>query len=128
MFCPKCGKDNPDDSAHCGSCGANLSGSAPASQAAYGGNNVYAAAPQKSTGLGIVLSIIWVGLGHLYAGQIGKGIMLMIVYIVLFALSPFTLFITAFVAFILWLWSIFNVNKLINEYNQHIRSTGNPPW
>lgn len=128
MYCPKCGKDNPDDASFCGSCSASLNGSAAPQGAAYGNNNAYAAAPQKSTGLGIVLSIIFVGLGHLYAGLISKGITLMIVYILLIVLSPFTIFLSLIVALILWIWSIYDVNKMINQYNQQIRTTGNPPW
>lgn len=128
MYCSKCGKDNPEDSVHCASCGAILNVSEVAPQvAAYGNNNVYAAAPQKSTGIGIILAIIFVGLGHLYAGLISKGIILFIVYIVLIVLAVFVIF-TAIIAFILWIWSIYDVYTKINEYNQHIRSTGNPPW
>ena len=137
MYCSKCGKDNPDDAVFCRDCGASLNGSRSTSPgAAYGNNNIYAVAPQKSTGLGIILSILYVGLGHLYAGAITKGILLIVIFtllgsamlVSLVIYSIFSMFILVIVALILWIWSIYDTSKMINQYNQHIRSTGNPPW
>lgn len=83
--------------------------------------------PQKSTGIGIVLSFLWVGLGHLYAGQIGKGLGLMVAYIALLVISIFLLF-PAIIALVLWLWAMFDTRDVINQYNEYTRRTGNPPW
>lgn len=136
MYCSKCGKDNPDDAAFCRDCGAILNGSRFASPgAAYGNNNIYAVAPQKSTGVGIILSILYVGLGHLYAGAITKGILLVVIFtvlgsVMLVLLATYSIFsIFIFIStLILWIWSIYDTSKTINQYNQHIRNTGNPPW
>lgn len=83
--------------------------------------------PLKSAGVGIILSIIFVGLGHLYAGLIGKGIVLLIVYVVLFAIGALTLF-GLILPLILWIWGIYDTNKNIKIYNEQVRRTGNPPW
>ncbi len=137
VYCRNCGKDNPDNSVYCGDCGANLNGSGATQQRApYGGNNFYAAAPQKSAGLGIVLSVFWVGLGHLYAELMLKGLMLIVVFallvsgmfVSLFIYSVAGMLLLSIATLVLWVWSIYDVNKMINQYNQHIRSTGNPPW
>ncbi|HKM13541.1 MAG TPA: zinc ribbon domain-containing protein [Candidatus Methanomethylophilaceae archaeon] len=128
MYCRKCGKDNPDDAIFCKECGANLNGSEVVPQGTpYGSNNYHASALQKSTGIGIILSIICVGFGHLYAGQISKGIILFIIFTVLMALS-LVLYFPVLIALVMWIWGIYDVNNTINQYNQHIRNTGNPPW
>jgi ATP/ADP translocase len=49
------------------------------------------------------------------------------VFTVLIALSSVLIF-PIFIALVMWIWGIYDVNKTINEYNQHVRSTGNPPW
>ena len=128
MYCRKCGKDNPDESMYCGECGASLHGSEIVPQGtAYGSSNVNPSAPQKSTGIGIILSIICVGFGHLYAGLISKGILLFLVYTVLIVLSAMFIF-PFIIAIVMWIWGIYDVNNLIKQYNQQIRQTGNPPW
>jgi TM2 domain-containing membrane protein YozV len=38
---------------------------------------------QKSSGLAAVMSFFWSGLGQIYTGQIGKGILMMILYPIL---------------------------------------------
>ena len=38
---------------------------------------------QKSSGLAAVMSFFWSGLGQIYTGQIGKGILMMILYSIL---------------------------------------------
>lgn len=91
----------------------------------YGGNNY--PEPLKSAGIGIILSFLFVGLGHLYAGQISKGIILFVVSVVLMTLSILFIF-PLFAVFILWIWAMYDVNNTIKQYNQHIRNTGNPPW
>jgi hypothetical protein len=78
----------------------------------------------------------------MYAGQIAKGIMIFVIQIVLGVLSMLMLFsvgttatsalggvvIILLIEVAILIWSIFDVNKVINEYNTHIRRTGNPPW
>lgn len=43
----------------------------------------------KSSGVGIVLSFFWTGLGQLYAGRIGRGILMMIATPVVWAIGWF---------------------------------------
>lgn len=172
MYCPNCGKVILDDETVCSSCGDNLDidalpvhtspqGAAPLNTTSQGttpldtspatpldtspqGATIVYLAPQKSVGVGVVLSFLLAGLGHLYAEQIGKGLCLAIAYIALLTftqiltltelltLEPleFTVFLlfTIIVAFALWLWALFDTREIINRYNRYTRRTGNPPW
>ena len=127
MFCPKCAFDNPDDSEYCSSCGTPLNNNAVYNKASQHVQSSYIL-PQKSTGVGIILSFLLPGLGHLYAGLIGMGLILMVLSMVFIALAFFTFFITLVFYLILWIWGIFNVRQKINEYNEYIRRVGSPPW
>ncbi len=122
MFCSKCGYDNPEESEYCTSCGNPMTATIVNDKAPQHTQSSYVL-PPKSTGLGIVLSFLLLGLGHLYTGLIGKGIILMILSIVLLALG-----ITAVIYVILWIWGMYDVNKKINEYNEYLRRVGSPPW
>ena len=124
MYCKKCGKENSESALYCDACGENMSDT---------GNSQNSNAPlyyakEKNEGLGVVLSFLWVGLGHLYAGMITRGILLFFVYIILVGVGFFLLFPLIF-AFILWIWSLFDVYNKIKFYNAELRRTGgNPPW
>lgn len=128
MYCQKCGKENPDGTAYCEACGENMSSSGNGTANSQNFNAPQYYAREKSEGLGVVLSFLFVGLGHLYAGLISKGILLLFVFIVLMASSIFLLFIPAIIAFILWIWSLYDVYSKIKFYNAELRRTGNPPW
>lgn len=110
-------------------------------------------APQKSPGIALLLGLLlgWLGLwgiGQIYVGRIGRGIVLLIIGIVL---MPALLFlaiagslltfdmgaITAamilipimlVVAFILFIWQAIDAYMLANRYNQAVQRTGMPPW
>lgn len=127
MFCSKCGYDNPEESEYCISCGNPMTATIVNDDRPSHVQSSYVL-PQKSTGLGIVLSFILLGLGHLYTGLVGKGIILIIISIVLWTLSILTLGITAVIYVVLWIWGMYDVNNKINEYNEHLRRVGSPPW
>ena len=131
MYCQKCGKETDSNAAFCSSCGAPTDGSGGSYNAPpnYGPNNgnPYIYAPQKSTGVGIILAFLIAGAGHMYAGKIAEGIGILILYIVLI-FAGFMFIIPLIIAFILWIWNMYDANKKINEYNECIRRTGNPPW
>ena len=126
MFCPHCGENNPFDAKYCKNCGTNLNTNIRVEQPIPNSTIVYTI-PHKSVGVGIGLTFQRKGLGHLYAGLIGKGLGLLILYIVLWVISP-AIYFTYIVAFILWIWALFDVRNTINEYNDYTRNTGRPPW
>jgi TM2 domain-containing membrane protein YozV len=76
-FCPECGVELENPSAiACPNCGGAISGGSRISmQTQYG--------KRKSPVLAAILSFFFGGLGQIYNGQIGKGIMIMIAVIML---------------------------------------------
>ncbi len=70
---------------------------------------------KKSTGIAAVLSFVFVGLGQIYNGQIGKGIMFMIIGIIL-VLTMFIL-----IGFILyplfWIYNIYDTYSTAEKIN-----------
>lgn len=85
MFCKGCGKQIPEDSSFCGFCGVALTAQQiPSTRAASG-----IARETKSSGVGIVLSFFWTGLGQLYAGAIPRGLVMMLSTPVIWAIGWF---------------------------------------
>jgi TM2 domain. len=132
LYCQKCGKETDDNAAFCSSCGASTNGpggpsnNAPPSYGPnYGNTNTYA--PQKSTGVGILLAFLIPGAGHMYAGKITDGIVIFILAVII-GIAGWLFFFPYIIALVLWIWNIYDANKKINEYNNCIRQTGNPPW
>ncbi len=99
----------------CGHCNAPQA-IAPAPSMALGG------VAAKSPGIAVLLSFIWLGAGHLYAGQVGLGVALM-VFDAFLVLLAFTL-IGLIIAVPLWLISApivmvlaYSAAKRFNERN-----------
>ncbi len=69
----------------------------------------------KNSGVAAVLSVFWTGLGQIYNGQIGKGIVLMAIQGINAVLM------TVFVGFItfpiLWVWGIVDAYKAAERIN-----------
>jgi Predicted membrane protein len=149
LYCQKCGKEINDNSTFCSSCGASTDGSTQTNNIPNYGpqNNAYVYSREKSNGVGIILGFFIPGLGHLYAGKIGKGLLIMFSGIILSVISMIAVFgaisydstgalngaltfliILPIIYIIIWIWNMYDVNKVIKEYNECLRRTGNPPW
>jgi len=91
MFCDACGDQVPESSKFCGSCGASLSPQpVPTKRTA---RQVY---ETKSSGTAIVLSFFWTGLGQLYAGTIARGLVMIGITPIIWAIGWFGGFATFF--------------------------------
>jgi TM2 domain-containing membrane protein YozV len=78
---------------------------------------------QKNSGIAVVLSFFWMGLGQLYNGQIGKGVLLMILEIVILFFGFLTLivligFFILFAGFILWVWNLYDAYNTAERINR----------
>lgn len=71
---------------------------------------------QKSKAVGIILNIILVGLGYAYVGKWGEGIVLFVVYMICWIFG-FALIFPWFIAIILWIYTLFKTNEMIDKYN-----------
>ena len=74
--------------------------------------------PQKNPGLAAVLSFFFMGLGQIYNGQIGKGM----IFIILYAISVALMFVlVGFVTTpILWIWGIVDAHKSAKKINEEM--------
>ncbi|MGF1723110.1 DUF6677 family protein [Photobacterium nomapromontoriensis] len=72
----------------------------------------------KSKNIGIFLNFILPGAGHLYAGKLLKGILLFITCLI--CLFTSFLVVPGIIAFVLWLWGMFSVNKDIIAFNDQL--------
>lgn len=69
-------------------------------QQAYTGGPPVAVVSQKSAGIAVLLTFLWLGAGNLYADQIGAGVTLLIINFALVMLAA--TFIGAIIAVPLW--------------------------
>ena len=137
-FCGSCGSVLPSKFSPCPKCGHVKTTFAPPPQYSNPGVN-----PQsflyKSSGntnlLSILCSILLLtsGVGHLYLGQIGKGIGLMIGGWILLIVGAATIFFGVGIIlligwFILWIYSMIDANKQCQIYNQFVSQNGRAPW
>lgn len=126
-FCPKCGKEVTDEMNVCPYCGNPLKvmptyREAPSQRVTVG---------TKNSGLAAVLSLIIPGVGQMYAGQIGRGLLFLFIgipFTAIIALLFFWLILPLFLPLAFWIWNIFDAYNLCNEYNRRLIQTGTPPW
>ena len=164
-FCSNCGyalknlnDDNDKEIKKCPKCGIDLlqvgRGVIPLRN-----TSVVDQLPYKSPGTAALIAFIGgifalLGLGHIYIGNIGRGIGILISGIVIYALlvitifsfslqglsflaadkppigieSIFIIFVLGIAYFILWIWQIFNAKKRAKKFNESVRTTEKEPW
>lgn len=101
----------------------------------------------KNPGIAALLALILglgflYGIGHIYVGRIGRGLVLLATGVILgilvyvsFAVSVLTfgagLIVTIFlllVALIVNIWQTYNAYRLAKEFNAHVQQYGKTPW
>lgn len=109
MFCTRCGTANSDDARFCKACSAGLSPDRSAT------SRVVIAPPAKSPGVAAVLSFFICGLGQIYNGEIGKGLFMIVAYIISVCLIAVVLgFVTTP---ILWIWGMVDAYRTAERLN-----------
>ena len=73
---------------------------------------------QKSPGVAAFLSFLWTGLGQIYVGELGRGIMFMV--IAFFLLWTVFIGIGLILIPVWWIYGIFDANKLANQHNEDL--------
>jgi TM2 domain-containing membrane protein YozV len=113
---------------------------AAAPQVVTGGRQVVVIAREKSTGVAVLLSFFWCGLGQIYNGQVGKGIVMMGSFPPLIWIGVLMVFfgglaagassenaaggmvvfglVTIFLAVSLWIYGMVNAHKEAGRINQ----------
>ena len=161
MFCPNCGTSLSDGAEFCSNCGYNLK-TGQASQARpqtpyapsqpYG--QPYLGASLKSEVLSIILAILIPGAGHLYVGRLTRGLVILVAYFGISAISMMVLFsaipgfltgdmmmdgslgfdvfivliLLSIVSLVIWIIQLIDAYNLTRQYNETVRRTGQPPW
>lgn len=72
--------------------------------------------PLKSPGLAAVLSLFIPGVGQIYNGQLGKGLLILLLLVPLNIVLSFVVigFVTGFIT---WIWGIFDAYKTAEKIN-----------
>ncbi len=81
LFCQWCGKEVQQGASFCSNCGKSLSQlpvSSPTPYRPYAYPGPVAYSKRKDEGIAAVLSFLFTGLGQVYNGQIGKGIVFIV--------------------------------------------------
>ena len=99
-FCSNCGEEIDIDAEICPKCGVRVK--APT-------------VGEKNPVLAAILSLLIVGLGQIYNGQIGKGIVLIICYVISIVLCTILIGIPLLV--ILWIYGIYDAYNTANKIN-----------
>jgi len=82
----------------------------------------------KSPGVAAILSLLIPGLGQIYVGRVGRGLLILFIVMPLtFVIASLTL-IFVFLPLIIWIWQIFDAYNLAKKYNDYLLSIGQPPW
>ncbi len=107
IACPECGREVSDRAPSCPHCGVPLGAALPAAaRPAFSslGAPTIVVRSGKSAGLAAVLSFLWCGLGQIYNGQIGKGILFGFLYLVSLVLIGVGIGVVT--TPILWIWGM----------------------
>ncbi len=131
MYCNNCGSEMADDAKFCPKCGKEA-GAQPRASGTHG-----VAYTEKSVGLAVVLSLIIVGAGQMYAGKVGRGIAILlfslfgigVLYVPLFlAPSVGTLALGSILVIAWYVFVVYDAYKQAKNYNEYLNRNGRPPW
>ncbi|TLX90462.1 MAG: hypothetical protein E6K94_06705 [Thaumarchaeota archaeon] len=96
--------------------------------------------PYKSPGTSALIAFIGgifglPGIGHIYVGNVGRGIGILLLGLVLYVLTIVFLFTFAPMSLIfsigyliMFIWQIFSARKLAKKFNELVRTTNKEPW
>jgi ribosomal protein L40E/TM2 domain-containing membrane protein YozV len=124
IFCFRCGAEIFEDAEICPKCGVRQNRNAgavktmPAQPAGSAGQS--GASPPRghvNSGLAIILSFFWPGLGHVYLGDIMFGLFVMVAYTVLWGIAVLTALICSPIPLIVWIWAMYDSNNLAKRIN-----------
>ena len=119
-YCSGCGSAIHPQAVVCPRCGV---ATVSAQQATSAAMNV--AMNSKSTGLAILLSLVFTGAGHWYVGRVGRGLAFFAAAFVS-GLLIFAL-VGLFVLPIVWVWAAIDANKCAHAHNQLLLAQAGAP-
>ena len=75
----------------------------------------------KNPSVATVLSFLFMGLGQIYNGEIGKGVLFIILYLI--SVGLMFIFIGFITTPILWIWGMVDANNSAKRINQTLAAT-----
>lgn len=122
IFCFRCGAEIFEDAEICPKCGVRQrkhagAAKSPEPQPASPSGDSRAPRGHVNSGLAILLSFFWPGLGHIYLGDIMFGLFVMIIYAVLWGFAVLTALICSPVPLVVWIWAMYDSNNLAKRIN-----------
>ncbi|MDO9045408.1 MAG: zinc-ribbon domain-containing protein [Methanobacteriaceae archaeon] len=108
-FCSNCGAEIDKKAEICPKCGVRLMGNSQGQNLPVG---------PKNAGLAAVLSFLVVGLGQIYNGQVGKGLLLLVGALISGVLM--LVFIGFITWLIIWIYAIYDAYNTANEINAQL--------
>jgi glucan phosphoethanolaminetransferase (alkaline phosphatase superfamily) len=160
-FCANCGEklDTDKDTDECPKCHSAIH---EHSKHIESKSSVVEQLPYKSPGTAALIAFIGgifalPGIGHIYVGKVGKGIGILVLGLILYAVIVLTIVSVGFLAsleqtnsesvnnsagigaigimlllsvayIVLFIWQIFNARKLAKKFNEAVKATGKEPW
>jgi len=135
-FCPKCGKSVGNENEFCPKCGSGLKGQPQSTQNKQFQRPVEWKSESTTLLLSILLGLFGIqGVGHMYVGKIGKGVVILIGSIILLAIA-IGLTATGIGAilgvpliigyFVMFIWQILDSKKLCGIYNRYLEEHQRP--
>ena len=160
-FCSNCGEklDADKDGAECPKCHSALH---QHSEHTESPSRIVEQLPYKSPGTAALIAFIGgifalPGIGHIYVGKVGRGIGILILGLILYALTLLMITSVGFLAsleqttstspnnsagigaigimlfssvayIVLFIWQIFSARKLAKKFNEEVKTTGREPW
>lgn len=128
----------PDEASFCMNCGTPAN--SPGEGQTYDQTSRAIVYNRKDPAIAAILSFLITGIGHLYIGKIGKGLLLLFAVIIItpFSLIPFVatggvsgaplVIVAMLIVFVIWIYAIYSAYEDAKEYNRLLESTGRPPW
>lgn len=147
-FCTNCGEEltSTSEAKYCPKCGIKIdrdltkTNSNDTKEFHANEPSVVTQLPYKSPGTAALIAFIGgifglPGIGHIYVGKLGKGIGILILGLVLYAITVISLFgippaaiLFSIGYLIIWIWQIFNARSEARRFNQLVKETGKEPW
>jgi len=137
MFCSKCGSESDDDTKFCPKCGVALNKDSVEQQSTIDSKNndsEFQRKPEwKSEGTTLILTIVlgifgFGGIGHIYLGNITRGIVILIVGIALLLISAFTFGVGLIALIPFAIWVVYDARKQCKYYNNYLEQNHKAPW
>ena len=101
-FCPECGHKNKEDVKFCEECGHRFEETPEKAKVKKTGSK------ERSAGIAVILSFFVIGLGQIYNGEVGKGIIFFVTGVILNLLTLYIFFFGLPFLFVMWLINLYD--------------------